>query len=143
MKDLPLVTPPVGIFAFRGTVADVDGDSFDDLLLPDSDGQWKLIANRAGKLQDAAITWPGTGSAALGTLRPTWLSAAGKLNLVGVTRAGGVSVQRTPASNWLEVKWPDSKQAWNRKYRRAQSWKFHNKLLVQGDRGAHTGDLKA
>ena len=147
MKDLPSVTPPLGIFAFRGTVADVDGDSFDDLLLPDSDGQWKLIANRAGKLQNAAITWPLTNPAPLGSLRPTWLSAAGKLNLVGVTRAGEVAAfeKDGPPSNWLEVKMAGFKSnaLGIGSIVELKAGNFYNKLIVQGDRvRVYTGDLK-
>ena len=145
-KGLPSITPPTGVFALRGAVVDVDGDSFDDLLLADSGGKWHLIANRAGKFQEDELNLPEGQTSSLGTLRPTWLSAAGKLNLVGVTRAGGIAALEKdgPASRWLEVKMTGFKSnaLGIGSIVELKAGNFYNKLLVTGDRvRVYTGDL--
>lgn len=147
VKELPSVTPPLGIYALRGAVVDLDGDSFDDLLLADSEGRWHRVANRAGKLQDAQITLPQVEPVPFGALRPTWLSTTGKLNLVGVTRAGEVTVLEKdgPPSNWLELKMAGFKSnaLGIGSIVELKAGNFYNKVVVSGDRvRVYTGDLQ-
>jgi hypothetical protein len=42
-------------FGFHGTVADVDGDGFDDLLAADHGGGWRVLLNRAGSFHEAGV----------------------------------------------------------------------------------------
>jgi tetratricopeptide (TPR) repeat protein len=146
VKGLPSITPPTGTFAFRGTVADVDGDSFDDLLLADSDGKWHWLANRAGKFQQEELILPEGKTGSLGALRPTWLSAAGKLNLVALTRAGDVAAfeKDGPPSRWLEVRMTGFKSntLGIGSIVELKAGNFYSKLLVNGDRlRVYAGDL--
>jgi TolA-binding protein len=145
-KGLPAIPSPSGIFALRGTVADVDGDSFDDLLLADASGNWRLLGNRAGKFQEEEIVLPAGKLNALGSLRPTWLSAAGKLSLLGVTRAGEIAALEKdgPAARWLEVKMTGFKSnaLGIGSIVELKAGNFYNKLIVNGDRlRVYTGDL--
>ncbi|MBI4164921.1 MAG: VCBS repeat-containing protein [Acidobacteria bacterium] len=145
-KGLPSITPPIGVFAFRGTVADVDGDSFDDLILVDSDGKWHWLANRAGKFREEELTLPEGKTGSLGAFRATWLSTAGKLNLVAVARAGNVTAfeKDGPASRWLEVRMTGFKSntLGIGSVVELKAGNFYNKLLVNGDRvRVYTGDL--
>ncbi len=146
VKGLPTIAPPIGLFAFRGTVADVDGDSFDDLLVADSDGGWHGLANRAGKFEEVALTLPSSKTEALAALSPTWLGAAGKLNLVGVSRGGRLAAfeKDGPPSRWLEVKMNGFKSNTRGigSIVELKAGNFYNKLLVTGDRlRVYTGDL--
>ncbi len=146
VSGLPAVAPPAGLFAFRGAVADVDGDSFDDLLVVDSSGRWHCITNRAGKFHEVALTLPVNKNGALTALKPTWLSSAGKLDLVGVARGGQVSAFQREGlpGRWLEVKMTGFKS--NAQGIGAivelKAGNFYDKLLVNSDRvRVYTGDL--
>jgi hypothetical protein len=121
VRHLPPVNPPEDIFACRGTVADVNGDSFDDLLV-NSQGTWRLITNNAGAFQDVPLQISGeagnspTSASAgressaldrvLASLTPAWLGAPGNLDLVGTTPNGQVAVfaKDGPPAHWVEVK---------------------------------------
>ena len=146
VKGLPSIPPPIGVFAFRGTVVDADGDSFDDLLVPDSGGKWHLIANRTGRFREAEITLPEAQVDSLAALRPTWLGVSGKLNLVGVTRAGEVAALEKDGapSRWMEVKMTGFKSnaLGIGSIVELKAGNFYNKLLVQDDRvRVYTGNL--
>ena len=101
---MPAVTPPSGIFAFRGTVADVNADSFDDLVAVDAGGKWHLIANHAGKFSEQNLEL--TAGKTLSQLVPAWLVNPGKLDLVGVETSGKVFAfeRQGPPARWVEVK---------------------------------------
>ena len=46
---VPAIKPPAPLLAFRGLAADINGNSFDDLLVADSAGKLHLLANRLGR----------------------------------------------------------------------------------------------
>ena len=145
-KDLPSIEPPIGRFAFRGGVADVDGDSFDDLLVADSGGRLHCLANRLGKFTEVELTLPPMKNDAFAALQPTWLGSAGKLNLLGVTRGGQIAAyeKEGPPSHWLEVKMAGfkSNSLGVGSIVELKAGNFYNKLLVTGDRlRVYTGDL--
>lgn len=103
---LPTITSPRGVFAFRGTVADLTGDSFDDLLAVDASGNWRLLAGRAGRFQEVGLHIPRSKKELISWLAPTWLGSAGKLDLVAISRTGRLLVfekEGAPA-RWLEIK---------------------------------------
>jgi hypothetical protein len=55
-ESVPLISLPASPFGFHGTVADLNGDGFDDLLAVDNSGKWHFIANRAGHFREAPFT---------------------------------------------------------------------------------------
>jgi len=56
IENMPLIRPPAAPFGFHGTVADVDGDGFDDLLVADNEGGWHLMVNRSGHFAEVPVT---------------------------------------------------------------------------------------
>jgi VCBS repeat protein/tetratricopeptide repeat protein len=121
IKHLPPITPPPARFAFRGTVADIDGDGFDDLLV-NAGGIWRLILNRGGRFQEVPFqlspgNWPSSESSAsarepdkmvrvLASLTPAWLSSPGNLDLLGTMPNGQLAVfeKQGRPPHWLEIK---------------------------------------
>jgi hypothetical protein len=145
-SGLPPITPPSGIFAFRGTVADVDQDSFDDLLAVDSSGQWRCLLNRAGRFREAAFSLPTKNDGTIAALKATWLGSMGKLNLVGASHGGQLAAfeKEGPPSRWLEVKMNGFKSNTQGigSIVELKAGNFYNKLLVTGDRlRVSAGDL--
>ncbi len=102
LHDVPA---PQGWFGFRGTVADLNADSFVDLLAADADGRLHFFYNRLGQFTPGEITFPGDGTP-LASLAATWLRSPGRLDLVGMTPAGKlVAYQKEgPPGRWVEVK---------------------------------------
>ncbi|MBI1983165.1 MAG: VCBS repeat-containing protein [Acidobacteria bacterium] len=145
-RALPAITAPAGPFAFRGFVADVDGDSFDDLLNVDADGKWRLISNHAARFREVALNLPIAVGATLAALVPTWLSTQGKLNLVGITGDARPAAfeKEGPAARWLEVKMSGFKSNTQGigSIVELKAGNFYNKVMVTGDRvRLYTGDL--
>jgi TolA-binding protein len=145
-KGLPVVTPPVGEFVFRGIVADLNGDSFDDLLGVDASGKWHWIANRAGRFQEAALSLPLPKSEPITALAATWLSTPGKLNLVAVLRRGQLAAfeKEGPSARWLEVKMNGYKSnaLGVGSVVELKAGNFYHKVVVTGDRvRVYTGAL--
>ena len=108
VESLPAITPPPpqAIAAFRGTVADLDGDGFDDLLNADANGKLHFIANRGGRFVERPLTLATTRNQAAASLVPAWLNAPGKLDLLAFTREGEFAAweKEGPAARWLELK---------------------------------------
>jgi len=106
LAPLPPVSAPMGFFAFRGTLADANGDSFADLLARDAGGKWRLLVNHSGKFREGSISIPVGATTGVATLSPTWLSNPGKLDLVGLTPNSQLLAyeKEGPAPHWLEVK---------------------------------------
>jgi len=65
-------------------VTDVNGDGFDDLLLTDATGKLRLLANRAGRFKETALSVPNAGQT-FSALTSAWLSTPGNLDLLGFT----------------------------------------------------------
>jgi tetratricopeptide (TPR) repeat protein len=142
---LPAVTPPAELFAFRGLVVDINGDSFADLLVADSGGGLHFIANRAGKFEEAGLSVP-AGTESVAAMAPTWLTTPGKLDLVAVKRGGTLMAfeKEGPPSRWLEVKmngYKSNSQGIG-SIIELKAGNFYSKSLVTGDRlRLYTGDL--
>ncbi len=105
-SGLPSVPPRAGPFAFRGTVADLNGDSFADLLASDATGKLRLLANRAGRLEEAGFTLPMNADDPFTSMAPAWLAGPGKLDLVAATESGRMAVfeKEGPSARWVEVR---------------------------------------
>ncbi len=143
VANLPGIAPPSGPFALRGIVADLNGDSFDDLLVADAAGTWRFVANRLGRFKEASLGWRPEQIAALA---PTWLSNPGKLNLVAVSRSGAMMAfeKQGPPPRWLEIKMNGykSNSLGVGSIVELKAGNFYNKLVVNGDRlRVSTGDL--
>jgi len=109
--NLPAVKPPAGLLAFRGLAADVNGNSFEDLLVADAGGKFHLIANRLGHFRPEATQLPLNASEKIASLHATWLGKPGVLDLVGNARNGKLvawAKSGTP-EHWLEVSMDGSK----------------------------------
>jgi tetratricopeptide (TPR) repeat protein len=106
LGSMPAISAPAGVFAFRGAVADVNGDSFVDLLAADAAGKLHLLLNRSGRFRESALTLPAQDPAALASLQPAWLENPGKLNLLSMTRSGQLRAyeKEGPPAHWVEVK---------------------------------------
>ncbi|MGH9430380.1 MAG: FG-GAP-like repeat-containing protein [Terriglobia bacterium] len=101
----PEVKPPSGLFRNTGTLADVDGDSFDDILAPDSKGGWHWIRNRGGKFEEAGDVSSLNSNEPVFTLLPALVGGPGKLNLVGFTASDAMAVfeREGSAPHWVVV----------------------------------------
>ncbi|HMD97340.1 MAG TPA: FG-GAP-like repeat-containing protein [Terriglobia bacterium] len=109
VEHLPSISPPKARSAFRGTVADLNGDGFDDLLVLDANGKPHFVANQEGRFREEPLAWPAmednAGEDAPSDLVPVWLGPPGKLDLVAATGHGQLAVfeREGPPSHWLEV----------------------------------------
>lgn len=122
-RGLPALKFDPQSHAFRGTVADVNGNGFSDLVAVDAEGKWHLIANLGARFEDLPLNVPAAapgGSAASGQENhgntmawagPAWLASPGKLDLLTLTRTGKFSAyeKEGPPAHWLEVKLTGSK----------------------------------
>ena len=104
VEHLPSISPPKGPSAFHGTVADLNGDGFDGLLVADANGKPHFIANHEGVFREEALRWP-AGDDAPSDLVPAWLGPPGKLDLAAATDHGQLAVfqKEGPPAHWLEV----------------------------------------
>ncbi len=111
VTHLPSIAPPVELFAFRGTTADLNGDGFDDLLALDASGKWHFLANRAARFEEATLDLPTTGGDRIAWLAPAWLKGPGSLDLVAFTLQGRFAAFEKvgPPPRWLEVRLSGSK----------------------------------
>ncbi|MDE3179702.1 MAG: VCBS repeat-containing protein, partial [Acidobacteriota bacterium] len=106
VTGMPNVRPSSSLFGRRGAVADLNGDSFDDLLVKGSDGAWTAIENDAGRFESSR-NLEGLRAASSGaSLRPLWLDDPAKLDLAGVLPDGQIAVfeRQGPPHRWIEVK---------------------------------------
>ncbi|MGH9453883.1 MAG: FG-GAP-like repeat-containing protein, partial [Terriglobia bacterium] len=101
----PQVKPPSGVLRNNGTLADLDGDSFDDILAADSRGRWHWIRNRSGKFEEAGEVAGLNSKEAVSTLLPALIAGPGKLDFVGFTASDEMAVleREASASHWVEV----------------------------------------
>ncbi len=123
VRNLPPLKLDPRSFNFRGTVADINGNGFADLVAVDSDAKWHLIANRGGRFEDvelhlptstpsgAVSSPPPNDAGSLAWVAPAWLNSPGKLDLLTMTREGKFTAyeKEGPPTRWLEVKLTGSK----------------------------------
>jgi Flp pilus assembly protein TadD len=111
IPNLPAIKPPAPLLAFRGLAADINGNSFDDLLVADFAGHLHLLANRLGRFREETLHLPITPSVKLASLGATWIGKPGVLDLIGSTRSGKLAawVKTGPPEHWLEISMEGSK----------------------------------
>ena len=54
----PMPEPAISLFGFRGAVADLDDDGFDDVMTVDRDGRLRAFANQAGVFHEVSMVLP-------------------------------------------------------------------------------------
>src|SRR6266567_670011 len=91
MRNLPPLKLAGPASNFRGTVADVNGNGFADLLALDSESKWHLIANHGGQFEDVPIFFLSGApkdslASGLASVTSAWLNSPGKLDLLTITR---------------------------------------------------------
>ncbi len=144
--DLPAIKGPAGLLAFRGLAADINGNSYVDLLLADSTGRLHLLANRLGHFHSEVIHLPLSPSGRIASLKTAWLGQPGILDLVGVTRDGKfLAWQKTgPKEHWLEVSMDgtkSNKEGVGSEIELKQG-NFYDKVLITGGPAyVYTGSL--
>lgn len=115
IPNLPAVQPPHSLFASRGVVADLDGNSFDDLLVRDAQGRWQAVLNHAGRFGATPVKFAPAGDRGQKTaeprarmdspLQPLWLTDPGKLDLIGVLPDGQLAAfeRQGRSPRWINV----------------------------------------
>ena len=103
-QNTPQFPPPPGDCLLRGTVADLNGDGRDDLLVRDDQRAWHWLLNQGRGFAEAPLSGLPAGDYA--SLLPTWVSDAGDLDLIAATAQGRVSVLRKqePRARWLALR---------------------------------------
>jgi tetratricopeptide (TPR) repeat protein len=148
-ERVPGVTPPAQPFAFHGTVADLDGDGFADLLAQDASGKWHFLSNHVGNFGEGTLTLPAmeSGEANMWTqVQPAWLSDPGRLDLVASTRSGKLAVfqkEGRPA-HWVKLKLKGYKSNIEGigTIVELKAGNFYSKFQITGSMdGDYTGDL--
>ncbi|HKW25668.1 MAG TPA: FG-GAP-like repeat-containing protein [Terriglobales bacterium] len=104
IKSLPEIAAPPSEFAARGTVADFDGDGFDDLLAADPQGKWHLLLNRGGVFREAPLSLSSS-TVAYSSVVPAWLRNPGELDLLATGRGAGLELRRrqSPSPHWVQI----------------------------------------
>ena len=110
-KTFPIVFAANRPFGFHGTVADIKGDGYNDLLTEDNNGKWRYIANHHAHFAAASLavlvdtrkSHKGDASRplpSLASLIPVRCQKAGPLTLIGVRMDGRmIALERRHASD--------------------------------------------
>ncbi len=103
---VPTIPAPTIPFAFRGIAADLNGDSFADLIVADAHGKLHFVMNQEGRFHEGSIAIPVDDAATLSSLVTTGLESPAQLSLVATTRSGQVRAfnKEGAAGHWIEVK---------------------------------------
>jgi tetratricopeptide (TPR) repeat protein len=146
IAGIPAIKPPAPLLAFRGLAADINGNSFEDLLLADAAGKLHLLANRQGRFRAETLHLPEGASEKIATLDSTWLGKPGVLDLIGTTRTGKPAAwaKTGPTEHWLEIRMEGSKS--NKpgvgSEIELKQGDFYNKVLITGGPAyVYTGNL--
>lgn len=148
--NLPNVVPASAPFAFRGTIVDARGDGSADLLVADAKGKMHLLTNRERRFEESALSLPNDAAGRNGSL--SWLAPAllrnpGKLDLLGITRAGEVKAfeREGPPAGWVEVRlegYKSNSQGYGTTVE-IKAGNYYNKVLATSwPVRVFTGDLK-
>ena len=143
----PAIPAPAGFFTFRGVVADLNGDSFPDLLAADAQGRIHFLVNHEGRFREGSIALPAHNTAPLASLMPTWLGNPGQLDLLGMTPDGQLLAfeKDGPPAHWVEVNMNGFKSN-NQGIGSVVEFKagnYYNKVMVTSSPvRIFTGDLK-
>ena len=102
----PAISAPVGFFTFRGAVADLNGDSFPDLLAADAQGRLHFLVNHEGRFREGSIVLPVGNSQGISSLISIGIGNPGQLNMLAMTRGGQLRAfeKEGPPAHWVEVK---------------------------------------
>ncbi len=102
----PTIPGPAGLFGFRGAVADLNADSFADLITIDALGRPRFLVNREGRFHEGYLSLPLHEPAALAALTATSVANPGKLDLLAISRSGQLQAfeKEGPPAHWVEVK---------------------------------------
>jgi Flp pilus assembly protein TadD len=144
--NLPAIKPPAPLLAFRGLAADINGNSYADLLVADSAGHLHLLANRLGRFREEALDLPISPSVKLASLGTMWIDKPGVLDLIGSTRAGKLAAWAKTGipEHWLEISMEGSKsnkQGVGSEIELKQG-NFYSKVLISnGPAYVYTGSL--
>lgn len=144
--NLPTIKPPEGLLAFRGIAADINGNSYEDLLLAGADGQLHLIANRLGHFHPEVLRLPLNSNEKIASLHATWLGKPGVLDLVGNARNGKLLAwaKTGPPEHWLAISMSGSKSNKGGVGSEVElkQGNFYDKVLITGGPAfVYTGDL--
>jgi hypothetical protein len=95
------IISPADPFGFHGTVADVDGNGFDDVLAIDRRHGWRLLLNHRGLFQDVPVTFsPESEQAGYpDSLTPLKLLKEGPLYFIGIRPDGGAVVYKVSVTD--------------------------------------------
>ncbi len=148
-EKLPTVASPASPFAFKGMVADLDGDGYEDVLAQDDAGKWHFLANRAGHFQESALELPlgpSSEGSAWAEVTPAWLSGLGTLDLIALTNTGKFAAveKQGPSSRWVQVKLKGFKSNSDGvgTIVEFKAGNFYNKVLMTGSTaGIYAGGL--
>jgi len=83
LDSTPLPDPMTSLFGFRGAIADLDGNGFDDVLTVDRSGKWHFFANAEGRFREAPPP-PVLGESPLDSLIPARCNPQSGLYLVAI-----------------------------------------------------------
>jgi len=102
----PAIPAPTGLFSFRGAAADLNGDSFPDLLAADAQGKLHFVVNHEGRFREGSIALSLGDAAALTSLAFTGIENPGQLDVLAMTRSGQLHAfeKEGPPEHWVEVK---------------------------------------
>ncbi len=118
LSNLPAITPPQNAaFTQLGAVADLDGNGFDDILVKDHMGSWRVLLNNQGQFKEAPIRFLShplqiSGGVAGGvpgplaaSITPSWLIHPGDLDLLAFGPNTGPMVfeRQGSAPHWINV----------------------------------------
>lgn len=88
LDSTPLPDPMTSLFGFRGAIADLDGNGFDDVLTVDRSGKWRFFANSNGHLHESPLPALGD-NLPLDSLIPARFNQS-SLYLVAIQRDEGI-----------------------------------------------------